>query len=338
MSRQPSSSIIMCVEKGTLEYKALLMIMTLRTNWQQWGRVPVYAYSPRRNRQPSDWLKAVYERYEITPVYECLNEDWVDYPLANKPLAMAHAECTLSTEQLLFLDTDILCWKEPTEFLLAPSIDLALSVDGTKTISSSGPDDKYERYWQDLYAIAGVASPPWVTTTLSATRVRSWWISSIIPCRRDAGLMAQWLEMFKQVMRLDLPGEMHYLREQMALCAIAARSQSKFASLALTHNYPVQNYGFYSARGIRPEDAVLWHYQPFLNKFFRHFAEEIDAIDSVDGKIASAQRRIADLRSRYHRLIGLDETLIQKWRRELRLGPRIRRALGRSKPTDPQVN
>jgi hypothetical protein len=52
-------------------------------------------------------------RYDL---YERLNIEYADYPLANKPVVMAHAERTLTSKFLVFLDTDIVCWREPKCF------------------------------------------------------------------------------------------------------------------------------------------------------------------------------------------------------------------------------
>jgi hypothetical protein len=107
--------------------------------------------------------------------------------------------------------------------------------------------------------------------------------------------------------------------------------------LPISHNYPVQNYDYYSGKGVSPDLAILWHYQPFLNKFFKSFAVQIDTADSLEKKISIAESAIAVLRRNYPLMIGLDETLFRKWRRELRVGPRLRRALGIAKPSDKQA-
>lgn len=330
----PDSAFVMCIEKGSLEYKGLLMIMTLRANWGDWSKVPIFAYSPRLGRQPSDWMQAVYKRYDITPVFDVLNENYADYPLANKPISMAHAERNLTAETIIFLDTDILCWTPPSHFTLDAHTDLMMTPDGTKTVASAGPHDRFEDMWQQLYSLGGVTDPPWTTTHLSEERVRSWWITSVIIGRRSSRLMAEWLTLFEASMRANFfVPEASYLREQLAMCAVAARCE-RFAELPVTHNFPIQNHKHRSKRFYDPAQMCLWHYQPFLNRFFREFAKKLDAVDGLDHKILIAQEAIVTLRDKYATLIGLDETLVQKWRRDLRIGPRVRSALGISKPSD----
>jgi hypothetical protein len=280
-------------------------------------------------------LKETYQRYNVIPVYDVLNRTFEDYPLANKPIAMAHAERNLSTQHIIFLDSDILCWHEPTHFHLDPNIDLMLSPDGTKTVASSGPGDRYEEMWQNLYQLAAVTDPPWTTTHLTERQVRSWWITSVIVSRRSSGLMSKWLMLFDAAMHKNFfAPEASYLREQMTLCAIAAKTPHKFAELPITHNFPVQNFAHSTKRSHNPSNVCLWHYQPFLNRFYREFATKFDSIDGLDRKLEFAEVQIANLQQKYPKLLGLDEPLLQKWRRDLRIGPRVRAALGMEKPTD----
>lgn len=322
-------AIVVCVEPGLLEYKALCLILSLRENWGRWANVPIYAYSPRPGRCVSRWLLHAYDKYEVTPIVEALNTDYADYPLANKPICMADAEGRLGHSTLIFLDSDIICWHEPLLFDLPEGKDLALVVDGTKSVASNGPGDKYEEMWQSLYKLAQVTSEPYVKTLLTDELVRGWWGSGVIVARRQAGVMAQWLSVFKAALQQVnfLPAAM-YLREQMTLCAVVAATYDRFVELPVGYNYPVQNHKHYRSRGVPPEAAVLWHYQPFLNKAFRKFSVRLDSVATLAGKCAEAHLFIADLEKNYPRRIGRDESMLRRIRRRLELGPRLRRLLG----------
>ena len=70
---------------------------------------------------------------------------------------------------------------------------------------------------------------------------------------------------------------------------------------------------------------------------FKRFAVEIDEAPTLTGKISKAEYAVSALRQDYASMIGLDETLFRKWRRELRLGPRLTRALGIAKSSDKQA-
>ncbi len=334
-----NTAVVCCIERGGLEYKGLGMLLSLRKNWGRWSDVAVYVYSPRLDNRVSDWMRGVCRELGITLIDEPLNAAYADYPLANKPLCMAHAEKHVREEFVVFLDSDILCWNEPKDFSLPGSVDLAMVADGTKTVASSGPNDElHEPMWQRLYEIADVRHEPYNTTLLTDRRVRGWWSSGVIVSRRSAGLMERWMAVFEEAYRtVPFIPAAYYLREQMTVCAVAAASADRFLELPVSYNYPVQNFGHYARRGTSPEEAVLWHYQPYMNKVFRKLGVKLEKASSVSEKISIMKLFIHEVQSGYSKVLGLDESLLRIWRRNLALGPRLRKRMGCPKGTDPAV-
>ena len=323
-----------CVEPGhpRLEYKAAALFLTMRRNMGALSGAAVRAYAPRPGRAVASWLREMMDSLSIEYIDAPLNAAHADYPLANKPLALAHAEETASTDFVVFLDTDILVWREPRAFLFDDGVDIALVSDTTKTTASAGPGDPFESYWMQLYDLVGATARPFVVTTLTHERVRGTWNSGVVPLRRSAGIAAQWREAMLRLLADDFaPAKANYLRENNVLSAIAAARYDRFLELPVTYNYPVQNWG---AMTPPPEEAVLWHYQPYFDKTFRRFAARIDAARSLGERLAITERLVAELRVNYRRRIGIDETLAQSLRRRLRLGPRLRALIGHSKATD----
>jgi hypothetical protein len=334
----PSAAFVICVEAGSLEYKALCLMLTLRKNWGRWAKLPIYAYSPRSNSHPSAWIFDVYEQLEVTPVTREINTRFPDYPLANKPLSMAHAESTLNKELLVFLDSDILCWRPPELFQLYNGADISLVVDGTKTVASSGPGDRYEEMWRRVYDISGARAEPYVSTMLTNERVRGWWSSGVIVCRRSAGIMNRWMECFGAISnKVDVPPEAEYLREQISLSAIVASVYDHFAPLPVAYNYPVQNYAHYSRLGVSPHDAVLWHYQLFLNRAFRKLENQMERTATTQQRIAMAEKFISRVHIEYPKMLGRDESLVRSLRRKMKLGVRLRKMFGIPKDSDAYV-
>lgn len=334
-----SITFAVCVEPGhRLEYKAAALFLTLRRNLGSMAKAAVWAYSPRPGIAVAPWIREVMEHFEVRHITEPLNARWPDYPLANKPLALAHAEEHCGTEFVVFLDSDILAWREPVDFLLPDGVDLALVPDGTKTTASAGPGDRFEEYWMRMYDLVGATARPFVTTTLSNERLRGTWNSGVVPLRRSAGIAGHWRDTMVEMLERDFaPREASYLRENNLLSALAAAYYERYRELSVAYNYPVQNWDRMTEKGIAPEDAVLWHYQPFFDRAFRKFAERIDRARTLRERLARTEELVEDLRSNYRRRIGTDEPVIRSLRRRLRLGPRLRKLLGRSKASDAQA-
>lgn len=336
MSVSPITFVV-CVEPGPhrLEYKAAALFLTMRRNMGALADAPVRAYAPRPGRGVAPWLRELMEHLRIDYVDEPLNTAHADYPLANKPLALAHAEATATTKFVAFLDTDILLWSEPHAFLLDDGADIGLVTDTTKTTASAGPGDPFEEYWMRLYGLVGARARPFVTTTVSNERVRGTWNSGVVALRRSAGIAAHWGEALERLLADDFsPLTAAYLRENNVLSAVAAARYDRFAELPVTYNYPVHGWRVMERRGTSPEHAVLWHYQPFFNRAFRRFAERIDSESGMRKRLALTELLVDDLRRNYRRRLGLDEPWLQSVRRRLRLGPRVRSLLGRSLPSD----
>jgi len=326
-----------CVEPGShrLEYKAAALFLTMRRNMGALSNAEIWAYSPRPGRAVAPWCREVMEHFEIRLIDEPLNAAHADYPLANKPIALAHAEEHATTEYVVFLDSDILAWAEPRAFLLPEGIDLALVPDATKTTASAGPGDRFENYWMQLYDLVGATARPFVTTTLTRERLRGTWNSGVVPLRRSAGIARQWRDAMERLLAADFaPREASYLRENNLLSAIAAAHHDRYSELSFAYNYAVQNWDEMTANGISPEEAVLWHYQPFFDRTFHRFADRIDRARTLRERLALAEWLVEDLRRNYRRRIGLDETWLQGVRRWARIGPRVRALLGRTKATD----
>jgi hypothetical protein len=334
-------TFVVCVEPGPhrLEYKAATLFHTMRGNMGALSTSAIWAYAPRPGRDVAPWCRELMEHFGVRLITEPLNAAHADYPLANKPLALAHAESYVETEFVTFLDTDILAWREPSAFLLDDGIDLGLVVDGTKTSGSSGPGDPFESYWMKLYDLVGATARPFVTTLLSDERIRGMWNSGVVATRRRAGIAVQWREAMLKMLANDFaPPEAMYLRENHLLSAVAAARLDRMRELSFAYNYAVQNWDRMTAKGIAPEQAVLWHYQPFFDKAFHRFADRIDAAGSLRERLALTERFADDLRRNYRRRIGIDETWLRSFRRRARVGPRLRKLLGRSKATDFQLD
>jgi hypothetical protein len=332
----PDAAFVICVELGPLEYKALCLVLTFRANAGRWKDLPIFAYSPRAGREVSPWLKEIFAQYRVTLIDDPINRDYVDYPLANKPLAMRDAERRCTSELLIFLDSDILVWDQPDDLELAPAKNLGMVIDADKSLASRGPHDELDAMWRDLYAMAGVTEDRYVETTLGRETVRAWWCSGVIVSRRSAGMMEEWMSVFERAMKSDVfVARARYMREQMTFSAVATRRFEEVTSLSPRYNYHVQSVDKYlKVLGLQPDAAVLWHYQCYLDKAFANFKRGLDRIDNAPARIAFAWKYIERLRTGHRRMIGIDESRMAAWRRQLRLGVRLRKLLGRAKDSD----
>jgi hypothetical protein len=332
----PDAAFVICVEPGLLEYKALCLVLTFRKNAGRWKDLPIVAYSPREGRRISPWLKEIFDLHDVTVVDDPINRDYMDYPLANKPLVMRDAESRLPHELVIFLDSDILVWAPPDDLELDASRNLGMVIDADKSVASIGPGDDLDAMWLNLYSIAGVKDSHFVQTTLSGEIVRGWWCSGVITSRRSAGLMAEWVSVFERSLKADIfVPRAQYLREQMTFSAMATRHFGAVSNLSPRYNYHVQSVDKYlRIHQLAPESAVFWHYQCYLDKAFVKFKKRLDGLADLQARTQYAWSFIGKVRTRHRKMVGINETWLASLRRRLRLGIRIRKLLGRPKDSD----
>jgi hypothetical protein len=186
---QPTATFLFCVESGYFEAQTLLAIECLRKFGGRWADAPVLVVTPRFGPSLEDAtlrrLDALGARYVRTRSdTRC---SW--YVYMNKGLAASAGEDLSTTDQVVWLDSDVLVVEEPLPLLLGPEEDFTCcSID--KNVGTSGPDDPYDAYWQALSRHFGVPLEklPWLMTDHDRQRVRFRLHSGVYAFRRGSGL------------------------------------------------------------------------------------------------------------------------------------------------------
>lgn len=259
-----SVRFVCCVEAGRLEGEALLLCQSLRRFGGRFATAPIVAYSPRARDPVPERTRAELQRLEVALVEDELNTDHVANPIANKLYAGADAESRFTEEVVVVLDSDAVFLGEPELLDLAPGTDAAVSAVGKVSEGTTGPGHENEGYWRGLYELAGVSDPPWVETALRGTRIRGFWNSGLVAARRDAGILGEWLELFRRLAsegRLPPSGRIDNL-DQIALALALSRRPGRVATLPWLYNYRITRRGRYrgAARRAQLDELVHVHY------------------------------------------------------------------------------
>lgn len=235
-----SIAFIACVESGRLEPQACLLFRSIRTFAGRLARARIVAYRPRAGAPLAAATLAVFRELEVDLIEERLNVAFEHYPIANKVLASAHAEEHLAEDLVVFLDSDTLITGEPLDLLLAPGIGAAVRPVNRKNRGSSGPDDKNDGYWQELYRIVGVKPGRFCTTTVEGERIREYWNAGLIVARRSDAVMQRWRDDFLRLMaREHIPRNGLNNMDQFALAASLTRLGERLLVLDERYNYPL---------------------------------------------------------------------------------------------------
>jgi hypothetical protein len=269
---EPSIAFLFCTEGGPLEQESLLMAESFRRFTGRFKDAPLYSFQVRDRPDVSPETLAALANLGVQHQKVVLNTRYPDYPLANKPLLCAYAETAIAADILVFLDSDLVFWSEPNEFLLPPEYDLGIRPEHHKMIGSEGEDDPNDAYWQRLYQLAGVAQANWyVTTTVDQKRVRAFWNSGVVAARREAGIFSAWKTTLEKLLTGgDVINSENFYYEQSSLSATICAGAYKIWPFSPGYNYPIHSHNALPAseQVNRVDDIVCVH-----DHFFRQRKE-----------------------------------------------------------------
>lgn len=256
-------AFILCTEGGALEPESLLMVESFRKYTGKFKDAPLYSFQVREKNDVSAETIAKLTAFGVNHQKVVLNTKYPNYPLANKPLLCAYAEQTINADILVFLDSDLVFFSEPTEFLLPPEYDVGIRPEHHQMIGSMGSNDPNEAYWLRLYNLAGVKSTDrFVTTTVDQKKIRAFWNSGVVAARRNRGIFTAWKHTIEQLLEVgaNITKENWYY-EQSALSATICATTDKVFNFSPGYNYPVHSHNAMPAteRLSRMEDIVCIH-------------------------------------------------------------------------------
>src|ERR1700739_4667453 len=97
-----SDAIIICTERN-FEWKSRLLVRSIRTFGSRQASVRIVIYSPCVDSQPSADCLEEFRSLDVETITTPMNGRWLEYKLANKVLACAHAEQSLNLSRIAFL-------------------------------------------------------------------------------------------------------------------------------------------------------------------------------------------------------------------------------------------
>jgi hypothetical protein len=232
----------MLTEAGQLEQEALLMVESLRRYGGSLKDTPLYSYQVRAGREIAESTVKGLESFGVQHQALILNSRYPNYPLANKPLLCAHVEQEIDAEMIVFLDSDLVFFSEPKEFLLPADYDLGIRPEHNKMIGSSGAADPNNAFWDELHAIAQVKNDLYVMTTVDRQEIRAFFNSGVVAVRRSAGIFTAWKENFEKLVSTkdvsSINKENFYFEQSMFSATVCAVTD-KIWYFSPGYNYPI---------------------------------------------------------------------------------------------------
>lgn len=206
IAEKPNVGFVACIEAGVLEAQTLLLFESIRLYAGRFRDCSLYALSPRAGRAISNDARRKLDELGAVYVDKLLNTECPEYGSANRVAAAAYVEETYPHEILVILDSDTLFLREPSEFALPPDIDVAVRPVDLKGMSTGGPSDPFDRYWQGLCRCCGVAYDeiPWGESFVDRQRIKANYNGGLVVVRSKLGVLRRWMDFFLRSIREGL--------------------------------------------------------------------------------------------------------------------------------------
>jgi hypothetical protein len=200
---KPDVGFVACIEGGVLEAQALLLFDSIRRYAGRFSECSLYALSPRAGRGISHDARRKLDELGAVYIDKLLNTECPEYGSANRVAAAAYVEEAYAHDVLVILDSDTLFLREPSELLLAPDVDAAVRPVDVKGMSTGGPSDARDLYWQELCRCCGVdyEEIPWRESFVDRQRIKANYNGGLVVVRGGLGILRRWADFFFRSVR-----------------------------------------------------------------------------------------------------------------------------------------
>lgn len=257
-------AIVGCVESGVLEQLFVRMAGSLRKFGGRLSQIEIYAVTPRVGPPLAPATRRSMAELDVQHVRLRARHRYAWHHYLNKPLALAKIEAITRAETIVWLDSDVLCLREPIDLLLPPSIDFVASAPDKGVIGSSGRDDPNDSFWRRAAAFIGmdVDDLPWVDAS-TGLRLRFYWNSGVLAYRASSQLGREYLAdclrfLDERVARSH--NQVHFM-DQAVLGLTVLRLGLVWKPLLDSYNFPLLNHlaDHYEAARLAPVRLLHFH-------------------------------------------------------------------------------
>lgn len=233
--------IIICTEPGELESKSLMLINSIRKWGGELKNANIYSYSPRNLGELHYKTIQYFQDYSVNFNNEILNNEFQNYPLANKPIVCSYHEMNSKADLIIFIDSDSFFLEAPWTIpkLLHGQISLR-PVDVINIGADINLSNANGAYWQSIYSLLGVEPHRTVNSTICNSEIFEYYNSGFIISTQSNGLFQRWKSNFIDVMRLGHePTNGTFFIEQSVLSATISSMNLDVIPLSKYLNVPV---------------------------------------------------------------------------------------------------
>ena len=278
MTLSPQVTIVCIVESGWLEAQAVRMIESLRRWGGQLANAQILAVTPRLGPPLARKTYQAFDKFQVQYIRSHQQSKYSWFPYLNKPLCLTIAEQHSTSEQMIYLDADLLIVGEPEKLILNNGEDF-LACTPDQIGGTTGPEDPLEPFWKDACSLVGldIEDLPWVKTELEGSRIRLYWNGGVFAYRRSTGFAKHYLQTTIQMLESNIVSQVCgiFFHEQIAMALAVAKMGINWRALPHSHNYAMSSLThdkFYNEEQLKAARIVHYHdsmWPPFWTEFIK---------------------------------------------------------------------
>lgn len=259
-----SMTVVTCVESGILEPLTLRMVDSLRRFGGRFANLEVVAVTPRTTPPIARETLRGMSELGIRHLRVHPKNPYAWHHYMNKAEAIAAVEEQVTTDAIVWIDSDIIFMREPGSLELPSGMDFLASAPDTGMVGSKGMTDPNDPFWQRCSALIGknVDELPWLDTG-DGQRIRFYWNAGLYVYRRAARFGIEFLSDFKRFLDCQVArthSQVHAM-DQVVLGLTVIRLGLAWAALPVSSNFPVCSFlpGNYDAAKVTGVSVLHYH-------------------------------------------------------------------------------
>lgn len=310
----PSLTFVCCIESGPLEFQTTRLVRSIRKWGGDLANCPILAVTPRTGCPLHPETVRLLAESGVRHVKKNVDDPYRWFGYLNKCKALELAETEADTDQIVWVDSDVLIVAQPDDLLLEDGVDIA-ACPTSKTVATEGPGDPNESYWQALCELFDISLDQlgWTTTVDKNEKIRGYYNSGVVPYRRgiDFG------EAYRAAnMKALLHGPVHpeagiFYLDQIALALQVAQSNLRLRELKPTHNLTMRPELEYPDEAILASTSII-HYRGSM--WPDSWPRLLELLDGVRPDVTQWLREIGPLTNGVNPLWRVTNKVVNKYR------------------------
>ncbi len=280
MAENSQITFVCCVESGSLETQTVRMIESLRRWGGKFANAPIFAVTPRFGPPLAKKTHQIFDKFQVEYLWFQEKSKYSWNKFLNKPSAVVAVEKLATSESIGWLDSDLLIVDEPDQLTLNQG-ESFLACAPDKNIGTTGPQDPYEPYWQEVCKCVGIDIEefPWIKTEHEGARIRMYWNSGIFVYRRSTNFADHYLQTFIQLCDSHLTAQNagFFFNDQVALASSIVKIGIPWRALPYSHNFGLGNNALkdgYNKEQLKAAKIIHYH-NSMWSEYWDTFVESL---------------------------------------------------------------